>query len=191
MHLRSAVAGLHGLGRAGYDVLATSRRPPGPRGVGRRVAADVAIFPAGAILTCTVPAPAQKPCDKSGLARQGGFGTPELLAAGDTRALSNAFSMLQPAGGRAPPMPAWSAGACRLISSRSSARSGSCGRRILGFAQFDVRSGSEPMLDVNPRLYDSLPLALSCGVHLCTAWRAMATRGPVRRPPHAPGVYYR
>lgn len=63
-----------------------------------------------------------------------------------------------------------------------------------GLAQLQfVRSSSAPMLvDVNPRFYGSLPLALACGVNLPAAWHAVATgdRPPVAEP-YRVGVGYR
>ncbi len=63
-----------------------------------------------------------------------------------------------------------------------------------GLAQLDfVLSDTEPVLiDVNPRFYTSLPLALASGVNLPAAWHAVAVGRPSSQP-HAyrTGVTYR
>lgn len=63
-----------------------------------------------------------------------------------------------------------------------------------GLAQLQfVRSSSAPMLvDVNPRFYGSLPLALASGVNLPAAWHAVATGERTPSPePYRVGVGYR
>ena len=48
------------------------------------------------------------------------------------------------------------------------------------------------MLDVNPRFYTSLPLALACGVNLPGAWHAVVVGDPPPSPgPYRLGVGYR
>ena len=63
-----------------------------------------------------------------------------------------------------------------------------------GLAQFDLLAGAgEPaLIDVNPRFYDSLPLALACGVNLPATWHDVARGVPT--PPqvaYPSGVRYR
>ena len=48
------------------------------------------------------------------------------------------------------------------------------------------------LVDVNPRFYGSLPLAIACGVNLAAIWHRMVTGGPVSAPgPYRLGVSYR
>ncbi|MHB8695697.1 MAG: ATP-grasp domain-containing protein [Solirubrobacteraceae bacterium] len=48
------------------------------------------------------------------------------------------------------------------------------------------------LIDVNPRFYGSLPLALACGVNLPAVWHAVAVGDPVREPrPYRLGLRYR
>jgi predicted ATP-grasp superfamily ATP-dependent carboligase len=48
------------------------------------------------------------------------------------------------------------------------------------------------LVDVNPRFYGSLPLAVACGVNLAAIWHGMVTGGPVSAPgPYRLGVSYR
>ena len=63
-----------------------------------------------------------------------------------------------------------------------------------GLAQLDFVDDAQGMtlIDVNPRFYACLPLALACGVNLPMVWHAIVTGGP--RPPLRPyptGVTYR
>jgi predicted ATP-grasp superfamily ATP-dependent carboligase len=63
-----------------------------------------------------------------------------------------------------------------------------------GLVQLDfVETQSGPfLLDINPRYYLGLPLALACGVNLAAAWHAVVTRQPVpRMRPYRTGVPYR
>lgn len=63
-----------------------------------------------------------------------------------------------------------------------------------GLAQLDfVLSDTGPVLiDVNPRFYTSLPLALACGVNLPAAWHAVAVgRGSPQPHAYRVGVTYR
>ena len=53
----------------------------------------------------------------------------------------------------------------------------------VGFAglaqlQFVEVAGGRALIDVNPRFYGSLPLALACGVNLPAAWHASSIQGP-------------
>lgn len=53
------------------------------------------------------------------------------------------------------------------------------------------RNGVE-LIDVNPRFYGSLPLALACGVNLPAAWHAVASgAAPPPQKPYREGVSYR
>ncbi|MGI8511961.1 MAG: ATP-grasp domain-containing protein [Solirubrobacteraceae bacterium] len=45
--------------------------------------------------------------------------------------------------------------------------------------QFVEVGNGRALIDVNPRFYGSLPLAIACGVNLPAAWHASATDGPV------------
>lgn len=45
--------------------------------------------------------------------------------------------------------------------------------------QFVETPGGPALIDVNPRFYGSLPLALACGVNLPAAWHASLTGGPL------------
>jgi predicted ATP-grasp superfamily ATP-dependent carboligase len=63
-----------------------------------------------------------------------------------------------------------------------------------GLAQLDFVDDArgKTLIDVNPRFYACLPLALRCGVNLPLAWHAVATDGP--RPPlgtYPVGITYR
>jgi predicted ATP-grasp superfamily ATP-dependent carboligase len=63
-----------------------------------------------------------------------------------------------------------------------------------GLAQLDFVDDprGKTLIDVNPRFYACLPLALACGVNLPLVWHAIVTGGP--RPPLRPypaGVTYR
>jgi predicted ATP-grasp superfamily ATP-dependent carboligase len=51
-----------------------------------------------------------------------------------------------------------------------------------GLAQLDFVStaGSPMLIDVNPRFYACMPLALACGVNLPAAWHAVVEGGPLR-----------
>jgi len=54
----------------------------------------------------------------------------------------------------------------------------------VGFAglaqlQFVEIAGGPALIDVNPRFYGSLPLALACGINLPAAWHASASDGPM------------
>ena len=63
-----------------------------------------------------------------------------------------------------------------------------------GLAQFDlILSDAGPVvLDVNPRFYDSLPLATGCGVNLPAAWHAAVLDGPSDGPAtYRTGVEFR
>jgi len=63
-----------------------------------------------------------------------------------------------------------------------------------GLVQLDfVETQSGPfLLDINPRYYLGLPLALACGVNLAAAWHAVVTRQPApRMRPYRTGVPYR
>jgi predicted ATP-grasp superfamily ATP-dependent carboligase len=63
-----------------------------------------------------------------------------------------------------------------------------------GLAQLDfVSTGDGPVLvDVNPRFYSCLPLAIACGVNLPAAWHAVALDEPARCPDAYPtGVSFR
>jgi predicted ATP-grasp superfamily ATP-dependent carboligase len=63
-----------------------------------------------------------------------------------------------------------------------------------GLVQLDfVETPSGPfLLDINPRYYLGLPLALACGVNLASAWHAVVTRQPAPRTrPYRTGVPYR
>jgi hypothetical protein len=63
-----------------------------------------------------------------------------------------------------------------------------------GLAQLDlVRAGSATLLlDVNPRFYLCMPLALACGVNLAAAWHAVVEGQPAGSPGAYPtGVRYR
>ena len=63
-----------------------------------------------------------------------------------------------------------------------------------GLAQLDlVQRGDETvLLDVNPRFYFCMPLALACGVNLPAAWHAVVEGRPAGSPrPYPAGVGYR
>jgi predicted ATP-grasp superfamily ATP-dependent carboligase len=63
-----------------------------------------------------------------------------------------------------------------------------------GLVQLDfVEAHSGPvLLDINPRYYLGLPLAMACGVNLAAAWHAVVTGQPVpRMRPYRTGVPYR
>jgi predicted ATP-grasp superfamily ATP-dependent carboligase len=63
-----------------------------------------------------------------------------------------------------------------------------------GLAQVDlVRRGGETLiLDVNPRFYACMPLALACGVNLPAAWHAVVEGRPAATPArYPPGLRYR
>src|SRR5256714_4428403 len=63
-----------------------------------------------------------------------------------------------------------------------------------GLVQLDfIETQSGPfLLDINPRYYLGLPLALACGVNLATAWHAVVTGEPgPRMRPYRTGVPYR
>lgn len=63
-----------------------------------------------------------------------------------------------------------------------------------GFAELQfIETGRGPaLIDVNPRFYGSLPLALACGVNLPAAWHAVALERPVSvSEPYPVGVTYR
>jgi predicted ATP-grasp superfamily ATP-dependent carboligase len=63
-----------------------------------------------------------------------------------------------------------------------------------GLAQVDVvETASGPaVVDVNPRFYSCLPLAMACGVNLPIAWHAVATGRPLPPPgPYRVGVSFR
>ena len=48
----------------------------------------------------------------------------------------------------------------------------------LAHLQFVEVAGGKALIDVNPRFYGSLPLAIACGVNLPAAWHAAVTGGP-------------
>lgn len=63
-----------------------------------------------------------------------------------------------------------------------------------GLAQLDLvrRDGATVLLDVNPRFYACMPLALACGVNLPSAWHAVACGEPLPEPrPYPAGRRYR
>jgi predicted ATP-grasp superfamily ATP-dependent carboligase len=63
-----------------------------------------------------------------------------------------------------------------------------------GLAQLDFVQGSDGpvLIDVNPRFYACLPLALASGVNLPAAWHAVALGRPTRPPSdYSPGVTFR
>jgi predicted ATP-grasp superfamily ATP-dependent carboligase len=63
-----------------------------------------------------------------------------------------------------------------------------------GFAQVQLIDGPEGyvLIDVNPRFYGTLPLALACGVNVCAAWHAVALgQSPRPQPEYPVGVTYR
>ena len=63
-----------------------------------------------------------------------------------------------------------------------------------GFAQvqFIDRGGEHVLIDVNPRFYGTLPLALACGVNFCAGWHAVALgEPPPPQPDYPEGVVYR
>lgn len=63
-----------------------------------------------------------------------------------------------------------------------------------GLAQVDyIRSARGPvLLDVNPRFYASMPLALASGVNLPSVWHSSVCGAPYRPPtPYRPGVTFR
>jgi predicted ATP-grasp superfamily ATP-dependent carboligase len=63
-----------------------------------------------------------------------------------------------------------------------------------GLAQLDFVDDArgKTLIDVNPRFYACLPLALSCGVNLPLVWHAVATDGPIPPPStYRVGVTYR
>ena len=63
-----------------------------------------------------------------------------------------------------------------------------------GFAQLQFVQGPEgpALIDVNPRFYGSLPLALACGANLPAAWHALVTGGEAHEPgDYRVGVTYR
>ena len=58
--------------------------------------------------------------------------------------------------------------------------------------QFIQTAGGPQLIDVNPRFYGSLPLALACGVNLPAAWHASLARESTARPgDYRLGVTYR
>jgi predicted ATP-grasp superfamily ATP-dependent carboligase len=62
----------------------------------------------------------------------------------------------------------------------------------LAHIQFLTTSRGHALIDVNPRFYGSLPLALAAGVNLPAAWHAVALgQSPVRPRPYRTGVSYR
>jgi predicted ATP-grasp superfamily ATP-dependent carboligase len=62
----------------------------------------------------------------------------------------------------------------------------------LAHVQFLTTDGGQAVIDVNPRFYGSLPLALAAGVNLPAAWHAVALGQPRVRPrPYRTGVAYR
>lgn len=69
--------------------------------------------------------------------------------------------------------------------------------RLAGFSglaqlQFVDSATGPRLIDVNPRFYGSLPLALAAGANLPAAWHAVATGRPDRAPaPYRVGVTYR
>ena len=64
-----------------------------------------------------------------------------------------------------------------------------------GLAQIQYLAGEDGVrgpIDVNPRFFGSLPLALAAGANLPVAWHAVATGAPVDGPaPYREGVTYR
>jgi predicted ATP-grasp superfamily ATP-dependent carboligase len=65
-----------------------------------------------------------------------------------------------------------------------------------GLAQLQfIGSGRGPLLiDINPRFYGTLPLALACGINLSALWHAVATGGDAELPaagPYRIGLSYR
>jgi predicted ATP-grasp superfamily ATP-dependent carboligase len=64
-----------------------------------------------------------------------------------------------------------------------------------GLAQIQYLAGQDGVrgpIDVNPRFFGSLPLALAAGANLPVAWHAVATGAPVDGPaPYREGVTYR
>ncbi|MEA2404021.1 MAG: hypothetical protein QOE08_668 [Thermoleophilaceae bacterium] len=77
--------------------------------------------------------------------------------------------------------------------SRSAALLGDAGYWGLAELQFLVtESGMRGPIDVNPRFFGSLPLALAAGVNLPAAWHAVATGQPAPTPAgYREGVTYR
>ncbi|HEX8065104.1 MAG TPA: ATP-grasp domain-containing protein [Thermoleophilaceae bacterium] len=75
---------------------------------------------------------------------------------------------------------------------RSAAMLADCG--FWGFVQLqfiDAASGPR-LIDLNPRFYGSLPLALACGANLPAAWHAVAVGGDLPAPaPYRVGVTFR
>jgi predicted ATP-grasp superfamily ATP-dependent carboligase len=59
--------------------------------------------------------------------------------------------------------------------------------------QFIETASGHALIDVNPRFYGSMPLALACGVNLAAAWHAVAVDAPLAAaaPTYPAGVSYR
>jgi predicted ATP-grasp superfamily ATP-dependent carboligase len=63
-----------------------------------------------------------------------------------------------------------------------------------GFAQVQFIGAAEGyvLIDVNPRFYGTLPLALACGVNFCAGWHAVALgEPPPPQPDYPAGFVYR
>jgi len=84
-----------------------------------------------------------------------------------------------------PTDPHLAAGAARMLAS--------VGFGGLAQLQFVEAPGGGPaLIDVNPRFYGSLPLALACGVNLPAAWHDVASGRSSGRPsPYPAGVRFR
>jgi predicted ATP-grasp superfamily ATP-dependent carboligase len=68
----------------------------------------------------------------------------------------------------------------------------SAGHSGLAHMQFVGTGSSRALIDVNPRFYGSLPLALACGVNLPAAWHASVSGLPLSTPgAYRLGVTYR
>lgn len=80
----------------------------------------------------------------------------------------------------------------RALTERCAATLAGAGYWGLAELQFIGSPEGPRLIDVNPRFYGSLPLALACGVNLPAAWHAVATDGePPVRAPYPAGVTYR
>jgi predicted ATP-grasp superfamily ATP-dependent carboligase len=78
------------------------------------------------------------------------------------------------------------------LARRSARLAAAAGYWGLAHMQFMDSARGPLLIDINPRFYGSMPLALACGVNLPAAWHAVVTGGPLPTPgPYAVGVRYR